>query len=191
MEHMPALARKSTWKNDTVLNGCNKPGMRNELAQPAVRPGESLPMHSFHLNLPGMIQSLNLADAIIDDMKSEVYPGPAMQFMQTAPAKNLEHLGDHYDMNVPYKEIIAILNGETNTWNAWRTDNPGVWVDFRNADLRNTDLTGKNLGEADFQGASLSMTRLVNTNFSAADLGLVNGSLAILQGCGLPNNLID
>jgi uncharacterized protein YjbI with pentapeptide repeats len=58
-------------------------------------------------------------------------------------------------MNVPNQDIIAMLNGDANTWNVWRTNNPGVRLNFRDADLRKADLTGKNLSEADFQGASV------------------------------------
>jgi hypothetical protein len=51
-------------------------------------------------------------------------------------------------MNVPNQDTIAMLNGDANTWNVWRTNNPEVRLNFRDTDLRRADLTGKNLSKA-------------------------------------------
>ena len=82
---------------------------------------------------------------------------------------------------------LDMLKGKE-TWNAWRSTNPYMPVDFSGADLRSRDLTGYELRCANFSGANLREVRLGpgtlawNANFTYADMYRAN-----LDGAELPD----
>jgi len=92
------------------------------------------------------------------------------------------------------QEQVALLKQGSEVWNAWRKENRAIQIDlstadFRNANLRNADLSFAYLGLAKFDfadlsharlifskmgGASLSGTNLINANLSTVDLSIAN-----------------
>ncbi len=93
------------------------------------------------------------------------------------------------------EQLLEILQGGVEAWNAWRRDNAGVFVDpsfgdlteahpgavdlrgadltgadLRGADLHGADLRGAHLGGADLRGADLSEAHLTGAHLGKANL---------------------
>ena len=100
----------------------------------------------------------------------------------------------------PDPDHLARLNEGVETWNRWRTDQPDVHPDLRNArleeaklagiDLHNARLQDANFCGADLDGANLSGARIErtlfnNAHFGAADLRGVSGFVARFIECDL------
>lgn len=105
-------------------------------------------------------------------------------------------------------EHIAILQRGVDAWNEWRKDNPAVRPDLRQADLSGMDLIEANLADSDLRGADLSNAKLNDCNLGGADLreaelcgvdlSTVKGEIrpeklagADLAGCKLPVSLAE
>jgi len=80
---------------------------------------------------------------------------------------------------------VAILKQGVDAWNAWRDENPDI-----RPDLREANLHGANLREADFESADLSRANLSGANLQKAklieaDLTEANLRRAMLDGANL------
>lgn len=78
------------------------------------------------------------------------------------------------------EQQLAILKQGVNTWNEWRSQNPGVRPDFRKADLFEEDFRGANLG-----GANCACAYLRSANLGGADLRGVDLHGAYLRSANL------
>ena len=87
-------------------------------------------------------------------------------------------------------EQLALIRKGVATWNAWRRENPNVfvelsWADLNGADLSEADLNGADLGGAEIGGADMHLTNLSRANLSGADLIRANLRVADLSGADL------
>jgi len=62
------------------------------------------------------------------------------------------------------EQLDLIVNGDWESWNAWREANPTVAIDLSGANLTDTDLRSFNLNDANLNGATLYGSNLVGTN---------------------------
>ncbi|MBD1917986.1 MULTISPECIES: pentapeptide repeat-containing protein [Cyanophyceae] len=69
-----------------------------------------------------------------------------------------------------YKELVALLNQGSKTWNAWRKKNPDIKVDLSSANLSSADLIAADLSGANLLGANLSDANFYSANFRSAIL---------------------
>jgi Pentapeptide repeats (8 copies) len=53
------------------------------------------------------------------------------------------------------EEHVAQLRKGAVSWNAWREENPEIYLDLYGADLRGENLSGANLSGANLSGANL------------------------------------
>ncbi|NTV01837.1 MAG: pentapeptide repeat-containing protein [Chlorobiaceae bacterium] len=89
------------------------------------------------------------------------------------------------------REHLELIRQGTSAWNAWRSANPGILPDLREAELQGADLREANLGEADLNGAKLVRARLTGADLRGADLRGADLSGAILDGVDFSRSTID
>ncbi|MHB8111211.1 MAG: pentapeptide repeat-containing protein [Syntrophorhabdaceae bacterium] len=82
-------------------------------------------------------------------------------------------------------QITILTQSGTDAFNAWRAENPHISIDFRDADLREKDLTGINLRHASLEGADLSRAILDSANLSFSHLKGANLSHAHMNSTDL------
>jgi serine/threonine protein kinase len=68
------------------------------------------------------------------------------------------------------QEHIDILIRGVETWNRWRSENPGIAPSLSGVDLRRKNLSGADLREADLSGARLVEVNLARGTLAGADL---------------------
>ena len=73
------------------------------------------------------------------------------------------------------EEQLKILDQGVTVWNEWRLENPNVFVDLRDADLRDRKLSGVN-----FDWADLRFSHLDNVDLSCAGLTRADVSVATM-----------
>jgi hypothetical protein len=88
------------------------------------------------------------------------------------------------------QEHLDLLRRGVEVWNAWRTGNPSIRPDLREADFRGANLGEAYLDEADFRGATIRWANLFRANLNGANLTRANlrgvdFSEAILTGAHL------
>jgi len=88
------------------------------------------------------------------------------------------------------KLLLKILIEGAEIWNQLRSENPQLFIDFNDADLKGanlneTKLKNADLSEADLDGASLSGADLSEANLSEARLNDANLNRADLRGADL------
>ncbi len=91
--------------------------------------------------------------------------------------------------------IAAISSKDWSDWDRWRSSNPNLLPDLREADLRNADLSladlsgadmrGANLSKASLAGAKLGGTKFADANLSEANLSETDLKCAHLQRADL------
>jgi hypothetical protein len=65
---------------------------------------------------------------------------------------------------------LALIREGVKAWNGWRTENPTLRPDLRQARLIGADLRGANLQQADLRGAALRNANLVEATLRYANL---------------------
>jgi uncharacterized protein YjbI with pentapeptide repeats len=98
------------------------------------------------------------------------------------------------------RQQLSILKQGALPWNEWRTKNPAVQPDLREASLAGVSLRGANLGganldgaelasidlqEANLLGATLVEANLLDANLHKADLGFADLTFAYLNNANL------
>ncbi len=98
------------------------------------------------------------------------------------------------------RQQLSILKQGALPWNEWRTKNPAVRPDLREASLAGASLRGANLGGANLDGAELASTdlqeanllgasvveaNLLDANLHKADLGFADLTFAYLNNANL------
>ena len=76
------------------------------------------------------------------------------------------------------EHLYFLLNSDAARWNHWKLVNSQIQLDFSNAELREIqltekDLSGANFSNADLRGANLSAANLSYANLAGADLSQV------------------
>lgn len=80
---------------------------------------------------------------------------------------------------------IELVKQNYEEWNEWRRNNPEVQLDFSRAELRETDLNGKDLSGANFKEATLFKAELEGANIEGANFEGANLMDAILTQANL------
>lgn len=88
-------------------------------------------------------------------------------------------------------EQLEILKQGAEIWNEWRTDNPHIKPDLRQADLRHAKLIGINLSNADLWEAQLYKAILDNADLRRADLRRAHLGGASLKNGDLTDAMIS
>ena len=89
------------------------------------------------------------------------------------------------------REHLELIRKGTATWNDWRSANPGIRPDLREADLNGVELREANLCDADLNGAILRRAKLSGADLRAADLRGADLSGALLDGVDFSRSTID
>lgn len=89
------------------------------------------------------------------------------------------------------KNHLDRLKAGVSGWNQWRTVEPDVRPDLREADLGGLDLNDADLSEADLIGATLVSARLSGADLRGADLRGADFTSARLDGVNLSRSAID
>ncbi len=82
-------------------------------------------------------------------------------------------------------EQIDLLKQGTQTWNAWRVEQPEANVDLSGGALRGLDLAQANLSAADLKDADLRGANLGGANLTGAYLAGGNFFKAVIDGADL------
>ena len=89
------------------------------------------------------------------------------------------------------REQLDIIRQGTETWNNWRSANPGLHPDLREALLDGVDLRAANLSDTNLNGASLRKAKLSGVDLRGADLRGADLSEASLGGADFSRSTID
>ncbi len=88
-------------------------------------------------------------------------------------------------------EQLSILKSGGDAWNAWRTENRGIQIDLRGADLQGHDLVQANLAFVDLSEAQLSHANLTQADMSYCRLTSANLSGTNLTRANLNHAVLD
>jgi uncharacterized protein YjbI with pentapeptide repeats len=83
------------------------------------------------------------------------------------------------------EEHLEILKEGVQAWNRWRSENPAIKPDLKDADLNNLDLGGANFKDCDLSGAGLSGAELSGADLRGANLARVTITETELVGTNL------
>jgi uncharacterized protein YjbI with pentapeptide repeats len=89
------------------------------------------------------------------------------------------------------REHLELIRQATTVWNSWRSANPGIHPDLREAALEGADLREANLSDANLNGAVLRNARLSGADLRGADLRGADLSKASLDGVDFSRSTID
>lgn len=77
-------------------------------------------------------------------------------------------------------ELLELLKRDVDKFNQYRKDNPEQKIDFRGADLEDTNLKKADLKEVDLRDANLKFADLRDANLQSADARGANFSWSCL-----------